>query len=528
MNRYMNLAILIAFITGSFTLLANSKIKPLIYGESARLEQLDPYTIHEASGQRLADLIFDDLVEVGPGGEYLPSLAKSWSIEDGGTAIVINLRDNVYWHPHDNQPQKVLNSADVVTTIRLLQSPASEIPNSARFQIFKDIKVISSHTLKISFQRALSDPVRTLMFKVLPDHILGQSEALNREHPFTRKPIGTGPYRFVTSNPQGEILLEANPNYFKATPRIAKIVMKPYADETVMAQSLMFRSLDLVTYLSPKDLPEVAGDRKLQLVPYDALSFSFLALNNSRPLLRDRRVRQAISYSINRKEVLEAFFQNEGHLISGPFSPTSWAYNLDVKGFNFDPQRSRELFRAAGLREQENPAIWLTSGGKPITLDFAVPIAGESEIIKRIALAMQAYLQNAGLQTEIRFLEWKVWKEEVLGKHNYDITIASWDFDDAANIASLFHSNSAHPWGNNFVNYRNPRVDSMLTEAEATNDFDKRRAIYKSLHSIIAEDAPYVFLWTLKHHAAHNEKLIGVRIEPFSFFKHVAAWSRKE
>lgn len=526
MSRHtLGLLTLVFFInSGSF---ATTKKDHLVYGESAKLEQFDPYTGHEASGQRLAELIFDDLVEVGPGGEYIPGLAKSWSIEDGGTAVVIHLRERIYWHPQGSEPQKVLSAADVVTTIRLLKNPNSSIPNADRFQIFKDTQVISKHSLKITFHRALSDPIRTLLFKVLPDHILAESQALERNHPFTRQPVGTGPYRFSSANPQGEILLESNPNYFKGVPRIAKIIMKPFADQTVMAQSLMFRSLDLVTYLSPKDLREVTGDRNLQLVPYDALSFSFLALNNSRPLLGDRRVRQAISYGIHRQEVLDAFFQGEGQLISGPFSPTSWAYNLDVQSFSHDPQRSRELLRAAGLVEQKDQT-WLTSNGKPVNLDFAVPIAGESEMMKRIALAMQAYLQGIGLNTTIHFLEWNVWKEEVLGQQNYDITIASWDFDDSANIASLFHSSSAKPWGNNFVNYRNTKVDSLLTEAEFTNDFDKRRAIYKSLHANIAEDAPYVFLWTLKHHAAHNDRLVGVRIEPFSFFKHVASWSMKE
>ncbi|MFW7382008.1 MAG: ABC transporter substrate-binding protein [Oligoflexus sp.] len=528
MMAFLSRSILILSLTIGSIGQGVEKKTHLVYGESAKIEQFDPYTVHEASGMRLADLIFDDLVEVGPGGEYIPGLAKSWSIEDGGTSIVVHLREQIYWHPRGDEPQKAFNAADVITTIRLLTNPESSIPNADRFQVFKDTQQIAKHTVKISFHRALSDPIRTLMFKVLPDHMLADVKALGRNHPFTRQPIGTGAYRFVSTNPQGEILLESNPNYYKGVPRIEKIVMKPFADQTVMAQSLMFRSLDMVTYLSPKDLREVSGDRQLQLVPYDALSFSFLALNNARPLLRDKRIRQAISYSIHRQEILDAFFQGEGHLITGPFSPTSWAYNLDVQSFDHNPQRARELLRAAGLIEQGENAPWLTSQGQPAKLDFVVPIAGESEMMKRIALAIQAYLQTIGLPSTIRFLEWNVWKEEVLGKHNYDITIASWDFDDAANIASLFHSSSAKPWGNNFVLYRNTKIDSLLSEAEATNDFDKRRAIYKSLHASIADDAPYVFLWTLKHHAAHNDRLVGVRIEPFSFFKHIASWSMKE
>ena len=122
-------------------------------------------------------------------------------------------------------------------------------------------------------------------------------------------------------------------------------------------------------------------------------------------------------------------------------------------------------------------------------------------------------------------MDWLVWKRKVLADQDYDMTIASWSFDDSSNISSLFHSSSAVPWGNNFVQYRNKEVDSLLTEADTTNDFDKRRAIYHKLHVILADEVPYVYLWTLMHHAAHSNRLSGLRVEPFGFFKQVATWN---
>ncbi len=302
--------------------------------------------------------------------------------------------------------------------------------------------------------------------------------------------------------------------------------MKPYADRTIMAQSLMYKALDLVTFVSPKDTSEIRGDRQLRLVPYDALSFSFLALNNQNQFLKDRRVRQAINYAIHRQEILDAFFQGDGTLISGPFSPTSWAYNLDVKGYTHDPNRAKELFQAAGYADRNQDGFLQHRDGTKVQLSFVVPVAGESEMTKRIALAIQSYLNKAGLQVDLKFLDWKVWKQKVLAQHDYDMTIASWSFDDAANISSLFHSASAKPWGNNFVLLKNQRIDSMLTEAASTNDFEKRRMIYKSLHAMISNEAPYVFLWTLKHHAAHQKDLKGVQVEPFAFFKHILSWQK--
>ncbi len=500
----------------------------LVYGETTRLDTFDPYTVHEGSGQRLSDLIFDSLVEVNPGGEYGASLAKSWAIENGGTQVTFTLRDDAVWHrgPGAAGPagDVMLSADDIVSTVRLIQAPASAIPNKERFAVIKSAEKIDQHKVTIHLHRALVDPLRVMMFKILPNHVVGAAPSLSRDSEFAKNPTGTGPYQFVKANPQGEVLLTANARYFKGKPAIENIVMKAYSDQSIMAQSLMFNSLDLVTYVSPRDLGEVMGDAKLSVVPYDALSFTFFGMNTQRGALKDKRVRQAISFAVNREEMLEAFFQGKGRLISGPFPPTSWAYNMDVKPLPFDVAKAKALLAAAGLTDKDGDGFVESVGGKPLQLTFAVPLAGESEMIKRITLAFQGYLEAAGIKVDLQFMDWLVWKKKVLEEHDYDVTIASWSFDDASNITSLFHSSSSKPWGNNFVQYQNPEVDALLTEADATNDFDKRRAIYHKLHGILAEDAPYTYLWTLMHHAAHNTRLTGVRVEPFAFFKYIVSW----
>ncbi|MBM4250854.1 MAG: hypothetical protein FJ146_02685 [Deltaproteobacteria bacterium] len=499
-------------------------IETLSYGETTRLEGLDPYTAPEAAGQRLGDLLFDSLVELGPGESYVPSLAKSWKIIEGGTAISLTLRDDVYWHDQLDKPEPnaKFGSEDVGNTVRLITNASSEIPNKERFLALKSVEKVGPYQIIVRLNRAMTDPLRLLTFKILPAHILGSTPFLSRTSEFARRPIGTGPYGFVKATSNGEVMLSANPRYFKGRSQIPQIIMKAYADQNVMAQSLMFNSLDLVTYVSPRDLGELLGDNKLVVLPYDALSFSFFAMNTQRGILKDKRVRLALSQAINRQEMIDAFFQGRGRLISGPLPPTSWAYNLDVKPVNFDVSRARAMLQSAGLRYKDNKLF--TPSGEPVTLTFAVPLAGESEMIKRVVVAFQGYLEAVGVKLELKFMDWLVWKTKVMGQHDYDVTIASWSFDDASNITSLFHSSSAKPWGNNFVMFKNPEVDGLLTEADATNDSDLKRAIYHKLHALLAEEAPYAYLWTLQHHAAHQQRLSGVQVEPFAFFKYVLAW----
>lgn len=499
----------------------------MIYGESQKVTSFAPYTSHESSGKRISDLMFDNLIATDQTGSYIPHLAESWSIEDQGVSVLITLRKGIRWHASPKHPKtQFLSTADLAATVRVLTSVRSQIPNKNRFHDLKHVETLSPQKARIHFKRALSDPLRSLMFKIFPAHILKNAEFLERDSALSNHPIGTGPFQFTSYNDKGEVLLSANPDYFKGKPNIPQVLLKTFTDQNIMAQSLMYEALDLITYVSPRDFSEIMGDQRLGLIPYDALSFTFFALNNRNRHLKHKRVRQALGHLVNRQEMLTAFFNGKGTLISGPFPPTSWAYNLAVKGKPYNAEAADTLLKNQGYVKKDG--AWHDSTGAPLKFTFAVPISSEGETIKRISLALQGYFASAGIDLELKFMDWLVWKETVLRDHEYDLTIASWSFDDASNITSLFHSSSAGKWGNNFVGFKNREVDSLLTEASSTNDFDKRRAIYRRLHTILAEESPYIYLWTLMHHAAHSTKLSNVQVDASSFFKYVNKWSLKE
>ena len=83
--------------------------------------------------------------------------------------------------------------------------------------------------------------------------------------------------------------------------------------------------------------------------PYNALSYQFFGYNTRNPLLADKRVRKAFTYAVNRQEMLDSFFQGQGTIISGPYAPGSWAYNLDVQPIEFDPEKAIALLNEAGF-----------------------------------------------------------------------------------------------------------------------------------------------------------------------------------
>jgi peptide/nickel transport system substrate-binding protein len=318
------------------------------------------------------------------------------------------------------------------------------------------------------------------------------------------------------------VILVANEDYFQGRPHINKLVAKPFADQNIMSQALMFNAIDMIVLVNPRDIPQVQGDKRFVLQPYNALSYSFFGYNMRNPLLADKRVRKAITHAVNRQEMLDSFFQGQGTIISGPYAPGSWAYNLDVEPIPYDPEKAIELLSEAGFTRGADGIM--EKDGKKLSLTLKVPIEKESEAVKRVVLAFKNYLGKIGVDIQAEFKEWLAWKEDVFRTHEFDVIFASWVFDDSADITSLFHSSEIGPWMNNFGAYANPEVDSLIVESKLTLDHEKRRTIYRKLHSLLADECPYTFLWTLTNYAAYHKKLRHVGIHPYKFFSFADGW----
>jgi peptide/nickel transport system substrate-binding protein len=220
--------------------------------------------------------------------------------------------------------------------------------------------------------------------------------------------------------------------------------------------------------------------------------------------------------------MLKSFFNGQGTVISGPFAPGSWAYNLDVKPLPYSPAEAERLLAEAGFTKGGDGV--LVKDGQRLALSLKVPIAQESEAVKRVVLAFKNYLGRVGAEIRVEFLEWQAWKEAVFVNQEFDVVFASWVFDDSADISSLFHSAEIGQWKNNFGGYSNPEVDSLLVEAKNTLDHEKRRTIYRRLHHLLAEENPYSFLWTLTNYAAYHRKVRAVQVHPYKFFSYADTW----
>ena len=492
----------------------------LTYGEYGRPATLDPITSNDMVGLRLTELLFNGLVSFSPKNEVISDLAKSWRVSPDNRVYTFELRDGVTWHGSSRE----LAADDVVGTLDVIRHPRTLTPLKAAYELVGDARKIGDKTVEITLKRPIVNGLGRLSFKVIPTFALKRPDFLTRDDPFVQQPVGTGPFQLDRVTSDGDVVMKANPEYHKGRPHLDEMVLKPFADKNVLTQSLLFGATDMIVEVNPRDIAQIEGDKRFNLYPYNALSYTFFGHNHRNPHLRKRAVRQAISHSINRQEMLDSFYAGRGTLISGPFAPGSWAYNLDVKPVAYNLGRAKELLAQAGYRETGSDGYLRTEDGSPLAFTLKIPIEKENETIKRVVLAFQNYLRQAGIKIELEFREWQAWKQDVFVDHEFDIIIASWAFDDSADISTLFHSKETGAWRNNFVAYSSPEVDSLIIEAKTTLDREKQRTINRRLHEILGEEQPYTFLWTITNFAAVHRKVRHVELQPFKFFTFADTW----
>lgn len=494
----------------------------LSYGEFGRPATLDPITSNEMTSLRVTELIFNGLVGINERQEIVPELAEKWEVTENGRVYTFNLRRDVTWHPRAGETAKPFSADDVLFTYQIMMHPKTITALKVRYEFIDKVEKIDGYTVRFTLKRPILNALAKFSFKIIPQHGPRNPNFLTRDDPFVQNPIGTGPYIFDSVAADRSIILKANPNYFKGRPNIDQFIPRPFADQNIMTEALMLKAIDMIVLVNPRDLTRIQGSSDFILQPYNALSYSFFGYNFRNPVLADKRVRKALTLAVNRQEMLDSFFNGQGTIISGPFAPGSWAYNLDVAPAPFDPQQARTLLQEAGYTPGSNGIM--QKDGQSLSLSLKVPIEKESEAVKRVVLAFSNYLKAIGVDVRMEFKEWQSWKEDVFLEHDFDIIFASWVFDDSADISSLFHSAEIGPWKNNFGAYSNPQVDSLIVESKLTLDHEKRRTINRKLHATLADENPYTFLWTLTNYTAYNRKVRRVAIHPYKFFSFADEW----
>jgi peptide/nickel transport system substrate-binding protein len=225
---------------------------------------------------------------------------------------------------------------------------------------------------------------------------------------------------------------------------------------------------------------------------YLAFAYTYLGYNLLNPLFQDRRVRQAISYAINKEEIIEGVLLGLGEAATGPYKPGTWQYNSRVKRYPYDPKKAKKLLKEAGWTDVDENGILKKDGS---SFQFTILTNQGNSQRAKAAEIIQRRLKSVGIKVKIRTVEWAAFINEFIDKKNFEAVILGWSLGQDPDIYDIWHSSKTGPKELNFISYRNFEADKLLEEGRHTFDLEKRKKCYFKLQEILAEEQPYTFLY---------------------------------
>ncbi|ALC16178.1 ABC-type transport system, periplasmic component [Desulfuromonas soudanensis] len=461
----------------------------IIEGTIGDANTLLPVLASDSASSEINGLVYSSLVRYDKDLKIKGELAESWEISADNLTITFHLRPGVTWH--DGTP---FTAEDVLFTYRLYIDPKTPTAYAEQYRQVATAEVLDPTTFRVSYRQPLAKALISWgEISVLPRHLL-EGEDVTKS-PLARHPVGTGPFRFVEWKPGEKIVLEANPDYFEGRPYLDRVVYRIIPDESTMFLELQAGGLDTmglnpIQYQTQTDSP--AFKRQFVKYRYPAFAYTYLGYNLNRPLFQDKRVRQALSYAINKKEIVEGVLLGLGQEATGPYKPGTWPYNPAVKRYPYNPERARALLAEAGWTDSDGDGI-LDKDGKPFAFTI-VTNQGNDQRVKSGEI-IQRRFREIGVDVKLRVIEWASFLNEFINPGNFDATILGWTVPIDPDGYNVWHSSKTGPRELNFVGFKNAEVDELLEKGRRTLETAERKKYYDRFQEILAEEQPYTFLY---------------------------------
>ncbi len=453
---------------------------------------LDPRVGVDAPSERIDDLIFDSLVRRDEHFQLYPWLAESWETPDPRTYI-FHLHRGVRFH--NGQP---LTARDVKWTFDSLLSGKIRTSKNGTFTAVDQIDAPDDYTVIFH----LKEPMASLLWNVSEGAIgivpYGSGEDFNRN------PIGSGPFRFVGAQPDKNVVVERNRDYWATPAKLERVEFRVIPDTTTRALELRKRSADVVSNgLTPDMVLALQKDDGLEVLRGPGTIYAYLALNLRDPTLRDVRVRRALAYAIDLGPMIHYLWRDQARPAYSVLPPQHWAYDADVAKYPYDPALARKLLDEAGYPENNG-----------VRFHLAMKTSTE-ESTRLLAAVLQQQLRAVGIMLDIRTFEFATFYSDIT-KGAYQLHSLRWVGGnlDPDIFEYVFSTKSFAPKRANRTFYSNPKVDELIEESRATLDQSQRKLLFDQIQQIVAEDLPYINLWYLDNVIVHTKRVRGIGLNP--------------
>ena len=455
---------------------------------SGEPNSLDPAYITDIYAVNVANNLFDGLVEYDKDLNIVPAIADIWKIARDHKSYTFLLRKNVQFHNG-----RAVTADDFVYSFRRILDPATQSPVASFFLGIEGAKAFNEgtrdtisglyakdpHTLVIRLEQPYAPFLSILAManaKVVPQEEIGSD--------FSKKPVGTGPFRFEKWESGKSIILTANDQYFNGPPFLNTLYFQIYPNHEVENMFNDFERGYLEESIIPSEKYEMIKTsedygKRYNLVSKPLLNLVYIGINVTMPPLDNVKVRQAISYAVDIDTIVKEITRRGSIRAKGILPPGIAGFNPDFVGYTYNLDKAKHLLEEAGYPNGEGIPpleIWTFSKSESVHLELQ---------------AYQKYLKGIGIHVIPMVADnWKHFLSLIDGK-KVPLFYAAWygDYPDADNfLYTLCHSKSR----TNRMGYANPIIDQTLEEARREMDYMKRVEIYREAQRLIMSDAPII------------------------------------
>jgi peptide/nickel transport system substrate-binding protein len=438
-----------------------------------------------AIAEDLRDNVYEGLVRTDPTGRVVPQLARSWDVSPDGRVFTFHL---VTARFHDGT---AFTAEDVKFSYDRAMDPKTvpANPHADYWAPVQGVDVADDHTVRVTL-RQFSDSFLFHMAQGSAAIVPRSTHLVSGSPPATNlaaDPVGTGPFKFVSWNRGDSMTLARNDDYWGARAPLQKVVFKYITDPNAMNNALLAGDIDVISGVTgPEQLGSFSSNASFKVLEGKPSGKIMVAMNNAAGPTRDIRVRQAISYAIDRRAFIDGIEQGYAVPIGSHAVPNdSEPYYVDLTGvYRQDKQRARQLLAEAGYPNGLTLRISL--------IPFAYAQRGGDILASQLA--------DVGIGLQVQNVEFPLWLDQVFTKHNYDLTIIN--HVEPRDIGN--YGNPRYYWG-----YDNPQVAGLLQQADAEQDRTRRDDLYAQVQRQITSDAVNAWLMSPNSLAVIRSNLHG-------------------
>ncbi len=464
------------------------------------------------------------------------------------------IRDGVTWS--DGKP---FTAEDVKFSFDTIMNIDVDAPSKRAYfidvescEITRNSKAIKFHIKKPYFQARdiLGGAAGEAYF--IPKHIFkpeqygGDSKAFAEafnDSDFKERPIYTGPYVLKSWNRGDTLTLARNENYWlnklpdgsvykwnKQMPYLDEISIVLYREQAGAISDLLNGKLDGDLDVEPivwaSDRTNTA-DFLQKSIRAEKIGFlyTYIGWNLNREIFKDKRVREALAMLIPREEIANNVHMGVAFPVNGPFFVNGPGYDKSIEPIPYDPVGAKRLLARAGWLDRDGDGIIekRMPDGSTIPFEFSYSIHNARDYHQKIADIIKESVEQAGISMTVDKSDWTIFADKVREK-NFDAVRFAWGTTLEPDPFQIWHSSQMENKGDNFVSFKNDRLDELCIKIRETLDPEKRWEMGREAHRIIYENQPYSFLFGFKETYFLNRKLRGIKLYPNMYTFDYCEW----